>query len=50
MALTDTAVSFAAYKDRATGANLDLRPTAELMAEADAAEREILEGGAVNGP
>ena len=48
MAYTGNYVSFADYKDRVTGANIDRRPTVELMAELDAIERE-LEGGGANG-
>lgn len=45
MAYTGVNVSFADYKERITGANIDRRPTAELLAELDDVERELLEGG-----
>lgn len=45
MAFTGTVVGFADYKDRVTGANIDRRSTAELMADLDAVERELQEGG-----
>lgn len=45
MAYTGVNVSFADYKDRVTGANIDRRSTAEILAELDAVERELLEGG-----
>ena len=37
-------VSFADYKDKLTGANIDRRSVAEIMAELDEVERE-LKGG-----
>lgn len=49
MAYSGTYVSFADYMDRITGANLDRRPTREVMAELDAIERELQEGGGANG-
>lgn len=50
MAYAGKYVSFADYKDRVTGANIDRRSTAEIMAELDDVERELQEGGGVNGP
>jgi hypothetical protein len=49
MAYSGTSVSFADYKDRVTGANIDRRPTAAILAELDEIERELQEGGGVNG-
>ena len=46
MAISGEVESFAAYKDRVTGANIDRRPTAELNRDLDAVERELQEGGA----
>lgn len=45
MAYTGVNVSFADYKNRVTGANIDRRSTAEILAELDDVERELLEGG-----
>ena len=45
MAYSGTYVSFADYRDRITGANLDRRPTREILAELDDIEREFKEGG-----
>ena len=45
MAFTGVSVSFADYRDRVTGANIDRRPTAELLADLDAVERELQGGG-----
>ena len=45
MAFTGTVVSFADYKERLTGANIDLRPTEEIEAELDEIEKELQEGG-----
>ncbi len=42
-------VSFADYKDRVTGANIDRRSTAEILAELDEVEKELLGGGAADG-
>lgn len=50
MAYSGKYVSFADYKDRVTGANIDRRSTAEIEAELDAVERELQEGGGVYGP
>lgn len=49
MAYTGVNVSFADYKDRVTGANIDRRSTAEILAELDDIERELQEGGGANG-
>lgn len=38
-------VSFADYKARVTGANIDRRSVAEILAEADEAERQLQRGG-----
>lgn len=46
MAYTGKYVSFADYKDRVTGANIDRRSTAEIMAELDEVERELNGGDA----
>lgn len=45
MGYTGNFVSFADYKDRVTGANIDRRSTAEIMAEIDEIERQLQEGG-----
>lgn len=45
----DNFMSFADYKDRVTGANIDRRSVAEIEADVAAAERELMEGGAANG-
>ena len=42
-------VSFADYKDRVTGANIDRRSTAEILAELDEVEKELQGGGAADG-
>lgn len=41
MAYTGNSVSFADYKDRVTGANIDRRSVAAIMADIDAAEKEL---------
>lgn len=41
----DNFVSFADYRDRVTGANIDRRSVAEIMADLDAVERELQKGG-----
>lgn len=46
MAYSGTYVSFADYKDRVTGANIDRRPTAEILAELEEVERELNGGDA----
>ena len=45
MAYSGEHVSFADYKDRVTGANIDRRTTAELLHELDEVEKELQEGG-----
>ena len=45
MGYTGVYVGFADYKDRVTGANIDRRSTAEIMAEIDEIERQLQEGG-----
>lgn len=45
MAFSGVSVSFADYRDRVTGANIDRRSTAEIMAEMDEVERELQKGG-----
>lgn len=49
MAYSGKNISFADYKDRVTGANIDRRTTAELLADLDDVERELREGGDANG-
>ena len=41
MAMSGEPISFEDYRDRVTGANIDLRPTAEIMAELDDVERKF---------
>lgn len=43
MGMTGTVVSFADYKDRVTGANIDRRPVAQIMVELDEVENRIKE-------
>lgn len=43
----DNFIGFAAYKDKLTGANIDRRPVAEIMAELDEVERQLQKGGGV---
>ena len=38
-------VSYADYKDKVTGANIDRRSVAEIMAELDEVEKELQGGG-----
>ena len=38
-------ISLADYKDRLTGANIDRRSVAEIMAELDEVERQLQKGG-----
>ena len=38
-------ISLAEYKDRLTGANIDRRPVAEILAELDEVERQLQKGG-----
>ena len=45
MAFSGEFTSFADYKDRVTGANIDLRPTAEINKDLDEVERLLAEGG-----
>lgn len=45
MALTGEVESFADYKNRVTGANIDRRSVAEINRELDEVERELREGG-----
>lgn len=45
MAFTGESMSFADYKAYVTGANIDWRPIAEIEAEIDEAERQLMEGG-----
>ena len=45
MAVSGEIISFADYKARVTGANIDRRPVSELDKELDEVERIIKEGG-----
>lgn len=45
----DNFVSFADYKDRVTGANIDRRSVAEIEADLARAEQELQGGGDANG-
>lgn len=45
MAFTGTVESFADYKNRVTGANIDRRSTADILRELDDVEIELREGG-----
>lgn len=45
MAMTGEVESFADYKDRVTGANIDLRPASEINRELDEVEAELRKGG-----
>ena len=45
MALSGEVESFEDYRARVTGANIDRRSTAEIMAELDDVERALQEGG-----
>jgi hypothetical protein len=45
----DNYVSFADYKDRVTGANIDRRSVAEIEADLARAEQELQGGGDANG-
>lgn len=49
MAYSGQHISFADYKDRVTGANIDRRPTAEIELELDEIEKHFQEGGEQNG-
>ena len=41
MAMSGEPISFEDYRDRVTGANIDIRPTAEILAELDDVERKF---------
>ena len=45
----DSFVSFADYYDQVTGANIDRRSVAEIMADVALAEQELMGGGDANG-
>ena len=45
----DNFISFADYKDRVTGANIDRRSVAEIEADLARAEQELKGGGDANG-
>lgn len=45
MAFAGKAVGFEDYKNYVTGASIDRRSTAEILAEVDEAERELQRGG-----
>ena len=45
MGMTGVYESFAAYKDRMTGANIDRRSVAEIEADIEEAERQLQRGG-----
>lgn len=47
MAYTGKHVSFADYKDRVTGANIDRRSVAEIEKDLDEVEKELQRGGDV---
>lgn len=49
MAYSGKPISFADYRDKVTGANIDRRSTAEILAELDDLERELQEGGGTDG-
>lgn len=49
MAMFGSPVGFEEYRDRMTGANIDLRSTSEILRELDEVERQFTEGGAENG-
>ena len=46
MAYSGKHISFADYKDRVTGANIDRRSVAEILKELDEVEVELQKGGA----
>lgn len=46
MAMAGKAMGFADYKNYVTGANIDRRSTAEILAELDDVEKELQRGGA----
>lgn len=41
----DNFISFADYKDKLTGANIDRRSVAEIMADLEEVERQLQRGG-----
>ena len=45
MGMTGVYESFASYKDRMTGANIDRRSVAEIEADLAEVERQLQEGG-----
>lgn len=45
MALSGKVMGFADYKNYVTGANIDRRSTAEILAELDDVEKELQRGG-----
>lgn len=45
MGMTGVYESFASYRDRMTGANIDRRSVAEIEADIDRAEKELQGGG-----
>lgn len=45
MAITGEIIDFEAYRDRVTGANIDRRPTEEILAELDEVEKQFEKGG-----
>lgn len=49
MGLADAFVPYAEYRDQVSGQNLDLRPTAEIMAELDEVEARFKEVKDLNG-
>lgn len=49
MSYTGQPISFDEYRARVTGANIDRRSAAEILADANAAEAELLKGGDKNG-
>ena len=49
MAVSGKQISFAEYKARVTGANIDRRTTAEILADLEEVERALQEGGGGNG-
>lgn len=49
MALSGEIVSYKDYKDYVTGANIDMRPTFEILQELDDIERQFENGGDIIG-
>ena len=41
MAMSGNVIGFDEYRDRMTGANIDLRPTTEILAELDEIEKQL---------